>query len=281
MSLCDKIAIIGVGLIGGSIGLALRERRLANEIVGIGRRESSLKVAEQAGAVTTTTTDLAYGVKDARLIVVCTPVGTIVEHVYTAAKACPAGSIITDAGSTKAEIVAALDGKLDRGIAFIGSHPLAGSEKSGPDAADAELFVDRVVITTPTEKTTSAHLNTVDEFWAALGAQVRHMTPQEHDQCVAAVSHFPHVVASALAAVTPDNFLPFAATGWKDTTRIASGDVQLWQQILSQNPDHVLKSLDKFEEWLARFRSALAKGDSSQLTKLLEAGKQSRGTVGN
>ena len=281
MILCDKVAIVGVGLIGGSIGLALRKRQLATEIVGIGRRESSLKVAEQVGAVTCTTMSIAEGVKNAQLVIVCTPVGKIVEHVRAAATACPANTVITDAGSTKARIIEELDGRLERGVAFVGSHPLAGSEQSGPMAADADLLVDRIVVTTPTEKTNSDHIKTIDQFWQALGARVQHMTPDEHDQCVAAVSHFPHLIASALAAATPEEYLSFAATGWKGTTRIASGDVQLWQQILSQNPDHVLKSLDKFEECLAKYRSALQKGDWAQVTKLLEAGKQSRDTVGN
>ena len=141
----DTVAIIGVGLIGGSIGLALRKRGLAKNVVGVGRRASSLRRAKECGAVTSTTTSLARGVADAELVVVCTPIETIVPSVLAAAEHCPTGALITDAGSTKAEIVAALDGQLPSRAAFVGSHPLAGSEKNGPQHARDDLFDGRVV----------------------------------------------------------------------------------------------------------------------------------------
>ena len=147
-----SVAIVGVGLIGGSIGLALRQRGIADEVIGIGRRPASLRTARRIGAVTTTTVDLAKGVARAELVVVCTPVGQIVDDVRRAVKTCPAGTLFTDAGSTKETIVAALDGNLPNECRFLGSHPLAGSEKTGAIHARADLFEGRIAILTPTKK---------------------------------------------------------------------------------------------------------------------------------
>src|SRR5687768_13735455 len=153
----NTVAIIGVGLLGGSVGLALRERSLAKQVVGIGRRPASLKKARQRGAIDSTTTDLARGVKDAELVVVCTPVGQIVEQVRQAADFCPPETIVTDVGSTKESIVAALAGEFVRGVAFVGSHPLAGSEKTGAEFARSDLFEGRVTVITPTPRTKAEH----------------------------------------------------------------------------------------------------------------------------
>ncbi len=277
----DTVAVVGVGLIGGSIGLALRGRGLAKHVVGIGRRASSLKAAQQCGAVTHTTTNLPRGVADAQVVVVCTPIETIAEKVRECAEHCPTGTLITDAGSTKAQIVSALDGQLPREVAFVGSHPLAGSEQTGPQNARADLFDGRLVVVTPTRRTEKSRLAEVERFWTSLGASVTRMSATEHDQAVAAISHLPHLVASALAASTPEKQLPLAATGWLDTTRIAAGDVQLWRQILADNRGHVLKSLDKFEKVLSKFRAALETDNGRALLKLLEAGKHNRDSVGS
>jgi prephenate dehydrogenase len=275
----DTVAIVGVGLIGGSVGLALRERRLARTVVGIGRRAASLRKAKQHGAVTETTTNLPRGVAKADLVVVCTPVEKIVEQVRQAAEHCPAGALITDAGSTKATIVVALDDELRDGVAFVGSHPLAGSEKVGPEAARADLFDGRLVVITPTRRTQPKHVSQIEQFWQSLGARVVCMSPQAHDEAVAATSHLPHLLASALAAATPEDLLPLVAGGWLDTTRVAAGDVELWRQILSDNRLHVLKNLDKFEKVLSSFRTALERNDPAKIAKLLEQGKQTRDAV--
>jgi prephenate dehydrogenase len=273
------VAILGVGLIGGSIGLALRSRGLARRVMGVGRRESTLEKALGRGAITEATTDLARGVAEAELVVVCTPICNIVEHVRAAAEHAPPGAIITDAGSIKGEIVAALEGELPRGAVFVGSHPMAGSEKTGPEFADENLFQDRVTIVTPTESTPPPALAAVEEFWQSLGARTVRMTPEEHDAAVAAISHVPHLVAAALAAVTPEEWLPLAAGGWCDTTRVAAGDVELWRQILAGNRSHVLRSLAEFEKTLASFREALTRGDDAELVRLLEQGKRRRDAV--
>ncbi len=287
----DTVAVVGVGLIGGSVGLALRERGLAEHVVGIGRRAASLRKARQCGAVTRTTTSLARGVADADLVVVCTPVGNIVSQVLEVAEACPPSALITDVGSTKQHIVEALDRALNRPdprvrqevgrATFVGSHPLAGSEKTGPAFARADLFVDRAVVVTPTRRSPPAAVRRTIGLWKSLGANVVEKSPQAHDQLVAAISHLPHLVASALATATPPRDICLAAGGWRDTTRVAAADAELWKQILSDNRGHVLKSLDSFETVLATFREALESDDQDRLLLLLEAGKQHRESLGN
>lgn len=272
----DTVAIVGVGLIGGSIGLALRRRGLARQVIGIGHRAESLRVALHRGAVTRTTLDLAEGVADAEWVVVCTPVAHIAGDVRAAAEHCRPGAIITDAGSTKAQIVEQVGSPLPRGVRFVGSHPLAGGERSGPAAADAELFVDRLVVVTPTESTATVDVARVSEFWQALGARRVTMTVNEHDRLLASASHLPHLVAAVLAAATPEEALPLTATGWADSTRIASGDPELWRQILASNRASVLKSLRQFDDVLAAIRDALQAGDDERVFEILRGAQERR-----
>jgi prephenate dehydrogenase len=277
----DTVAIVGVGLVGGSIGLALRRRGLAARVVGVGRRASSLRRARERGALSAATTKLARGAADAELVVVCTPVAQIVQHVREAAEYCPRGARITDVGSTKAAIVASLaGGRLQRDVSFVGSHPLAGSEKQGPQFACEDLFQDRLVIVTPSRRSRAEDVDAIEAFWRALGARVVRMTPQAHDEALAATSHAPHLVASALAAATPRKFLPLASSGWLDTTRVAAGDAELWRQIISTNRTHVLKSVDRFARMLSSLRQALADEDQEEILQLLQAGKRHRDSVG-
>ena len=281
----DTVAIIGVGLIGGSIGLALQQRGLVRRVIGIGRHAERLKKAAKLGAITEWTTRIHTGVANAELVVVCTPVELIVEHVGQVAEACPGGAIITDVGSTKQQIVSELDRRLRgaarRDVGFVGSHPMAGSERSGVEYSQADLFEKRVTIVTPSETTCPQKRQAVEQFWRSLGSRVLRRSPADHDRAVAAVSHLPHLVASALAAATPANSRPLAGGGWLDTTRVAAGDVELWRQILWDNRCYVLSSLDKFEKVLASFHDALLRDDPSRLVELLTAGKQNRDAVGN
>jgi len=275
----DTVAIVGVGLIGGSVGLCLRRAGLAKTVVGIGRRQSSLRKARRREAVTTTTTSIARGVADADVVVVCSPVRQIADHVAEAADACPDGSLITDAGSIKGQILAAVKHRcpegLPRGVDFVGAHPLAGSDKSGVEFALDDLFVKRPCIVTPTEDLPDRSINAVLDFWRSLGARVIRMTPAEHDAAVACVSHVPHIAAAALASLAAGN-LNVVGTGWLDTTRIAAADVELWRQILTGNRAAVLKALDKYETVLSAFRDALAAEDDSRLLAMLETGKENR-----
>ena len=305
MAKYGTVAILGVGLIGGSIGLALRRRGLAEHVVGIGRRRTSLNRARKFSTVDSTTLDLARGVKNAEIIVVCTPVARIAEHVRQVAASCPAGAIITDAGSIKGEILAALKQDMatgfGRGVHFVGSHPLAGGEKTGPEFARADLFEDRVTIVTPTgsggtgvlaerggtgvspvqaAETTDPDARTI-AFWQSLGSRVVTMSAEQHDAAVAAVSHAPHAAASAIAAATPRDLLELVGGGWLDTTRIAAGDVELWRQILTGNRRYVVKALAAVEQTLGRLRRALQQKDDEQLVTLLQAGKDRRDAVGS
>ena len=273
----DTVTIVGVGLIGGSIGLALRERKLARRVIGVGRNAMKLRQAQECGAVTETTADIVVGVADADLIVVCTPIEQVAPHILKAARHCRDDVLLTDVGSTKQRIVADVEQALPgaRGT-FIGSHPLAGSEKTGVEHSQADLFVGRAVIITPTEHSPGPLVTQLEEFWKSLGGKVFRQSPREHDDVVSAISHVPHVVASALAAATPPELLPFVAGGWLDITRVAAGDVELWRQILTDNRAAVLKSLAQFSGTLDELRLALEQRNDQELTRILLAGKKTR-----
>lgn len=283
----DTVAIVGVGLIGGSIGLALRERRLAQKIIGIGRRQASLDAARAVGAIDNGVTNLANGVAQAQLIVIATPVDSIAERVIQVAAICPAASLITDVGSTKEAIVAAVDAGLAgrrSGPRFVGSHPLAGDHRTGPEHARAGLFDGRTVVVTPTELTRTAAVTEVSGLWQALGATVQSMPPARHDAALAYTSHLPHLAAVALAMGTPSDFLHLTASGWRDTTRIAGGDPKLWQAILTANRQHVLDALDMMGQTLGNIRESLEQGDYESLLSILEAAakkKRDRDALGD
>jgi prephenate dehydrogenase len=223
-------------------------------------------------------------VRDSHLVIICTPVERIATLALEASQHCQSDAIITDAGSTKLEIVRLVETGLKssaKQIAFVGSHPMAGREKNGPEFGQANLFEGRVTVVTPSKQSNDDSVEEVEQLWKLLGSKVVRMSPKDHDRSVAAISHMPHLVASALAAATPVEELLLASTGWLDTTRIASGDPELWRQILIQNRGGVLKSLDKFEKVLAAFRQALERDQQEKLLQLLEAGKQRRDSLGN
>ena len=281
MKTWDTVTIVGVGLIGASVGLALRKRGLARNVVGVGRNQSKLRRARRQGAITVATQDVEHGVSDADVVVICTPVESIGPFAERAALACPSGSLVTDTGSTKSNIVASVRPSWPREVGFVGSHPLAGSEKSGCEHGQANLFEDRVTVVTPTPKTSEKHLKKAVQFWNSLGSVVIQMSPKQHDQAIAMTSHLPHVVASVLAASTGKDHLSLAASGWLDTTRIASGNVDLWRQILRDNQPQVLKAIDKFEKTLHSFRRALQSGKRQTVTRILAKGKENRDSLGN
>ena len=290
-----KVTIVGVGLIGGSIGLALRQRGLAKQIVGVGRRQASLDRALACGAIDSATTDLAAGVAKADIVIVATPVASVVEDVCRALAAAPAKALVTDAGSTKASICAAISNaaisnneKIDNGN-FVGSHPLAGDHRSGPEHARSDLFDGKTVVVTPTEATPPETAERAKTFWKSLGANVLQMSPEQHDRALATTSHLPHLVASALAATTPTEWLPLAATGWADTTRIAAADPKLWTQIFMQNSPDVVEALDRLIEQLQTTRANLVADETSdesseipfEIEKFLHQAKRTRDALGN
>jgi prephenate dehydrogenase len=275
-----RVTIIGVGLIGGSIGLALRRRGLAESVVGFGSRQATLDVALEMGALDKTEPSLERAASGAQLVVACSPVQYIPTHLLSAAEHCREDALLTDVGSTKQEIVHALQSLPPR-VRFCGSHPLAGSEKSGPRHADERLFDGRTVVLTPTTTTDPRTLEELTLFWSQLGAKVVTREPADHDRALASTSHLPHVVASALAAATSDADLPLSATGWKDTTRIAGGDVELWRHILAENRVCLGAALKRFESILSQFREAIENDDQTTLAALLEQGKRNRDALGS
>jgi len=277
----DKITIIGVGLIGGSIGLAAKDKRLAKTIVGVFRRESTLNRALKRGAVDKGTLDLKSGVKGADLIVIATPVSSIPRIAREAIRYADRDAVITDAGSTKRSIIKEVEGVIgSRGAAlFVGSHPMAGSEHAGVEFARKDLLEGSPCIVTKTPKTDARALKIVADFWKALGAKVTIMDPAGHDRSVALISHLPHIVAFGLAGAVPARELVYAAEGFKDTTRVASSDPRLWSDIFLTNKTEVLKALKLFEDYCRRLKRSLSKGKGQELIGLLAKAKSKRDKI--
>jgi len=276
------IAIVGVGLIGGSLGLAIKARRLAARVIGVGRSAGSLAEARRRGAVTETTTDLAAAASQADLVVVATGVASIPDLLDAVDAAVRPGTLITDAGSTKSSIVAAWEKRrrVRRGR-FVGAHPIAGSHQRGPAAAAADLFTGRVTVVTPAAATPPADAEAIGGFWSAVGTTVYMMPARDHDRLLAATSHAPHVIAAAIAAATPAAARHFTAGGWRDTTRIAAGDPELWADILLDNARAVAQSLSRIAAATEKMLVALEKNDRRKLVALLKRAKEERDAVGS
>ncbi|HTU20394.1 MAG TPA: prephenate dehydrogenase/arogenate dehydrogenase family protein [Gemmataceae bacterium] len=272
----NTLVIVGVGLIGGSIALAARRRGVAARVVGVDRQPDALERALRDGLLDGAYSHLAAAAGLADLLVFCTPVDNIAAQVIESAASCRPGTLLTDAGSTKAAIVREVRGRLPAGVEFVGSHPLAGSEKHGPAHASAHLLEGRLVVVTPEPDTTDNTLSQIRDFWTALGARVQVMDADEHDRALALTSHLPHLLSSALAGILPPELYDLTATGFRDTTRLAAGQPALWSAIFRANQTHLLASLDRLDEQLRRFRDALLQGDQAALEALLQQGKQVR-----
>jgi prephenate dehydrogenase len=242
----------------------------------VDRDETHRRRALELGLVDEVSPELAGVAERADVVVACTPVDCIAAGLIEAARCCPTDTLLTDVGSTKVGIVRAVEEALSAEHLFVGSHPLAGSEKRGPEHADGWLFEGRLVIVTPTPRTNPLAVERATAFWGALGARVRRMPPEEHDRGVALSSHLPHLVASALAGVLPPALAELAASGFRDTTRLASGDPGLWTAICSHNREFLLEALGRFAGRLEDFRQALEAGDGRRLFELFQQGKQAR-----
>lgn len=276
----NSVAIVGVGLLGGSIGLGLLRRQLTTRVIGIGRNETSLRRARDLGAITEFATEWDHERELPDLVIVCTPVGTVARIVLEFARRANDRVVITDVGSTKVEILQSIAAGWPGGPAqFIGSHPLAGSDKTGPEHADANLLQGRTVVVTPETATPAHATDEVTSLWTELGARVHVMTADEHDRALAWVSHLPHVVAAALAAVTPIEHLPLAASGWRDTTRIAGGDTSLWSQIVASNRENLQFTLEAIQQRLQELNQALLHNDPTIWERLLNEGRERRDSV--
>jgi prephenate dehydrogenase len=279
-----KITIIGVGLLGGSIGLAVKRRKLAapGGVAGFVRRTVSLKDCERAGAVDFATTDLLAAVWDADLVILCTPLAQMQRRVREMLPALKRGAVVTDVGSVKAGVVRDLEPLVAKaGACFVGSHPMAGAERTGVGAASAGLFVNAVCVVTPTKRSNPAAVRKVEGFWKALGARTVRLPPEGHDLLVSRSSHLPHVLAATLAGYVlkpghPKTQAALCANGFRDTTRIASGSPEMWRDIALANRKNISRSVDTFVGELKKFQSALKSGDAKAVEKYFATAKQRR-----
>lgn len=273
----NRVAIVGVGLIGGSLGLALRERRLAREIVGVGRNPETLAKAEGLGAITEGTTDFAAGVAEADLIVLATPIGQILADMARLPALLKPDTIVTDVGSVKGEIALS---EAARGLGghFVPGHPMAGSERSGVEAARANLFLDATWALTPTSETDPAALHSVRELAMAVGARVITLTPEAHDRAVAVTSHLPHVLAYALASVAGDvaatdpQTWSLAAGSFRSGTRVARSSPAFWREITFSNRAALIDAVRASRAELDAALAALEAGDEPALEALFRRG---------
>jgi prephenate dehydrogenase len=274
----ERVCIIGVGLLGGSIGLALKRKRLANQVVGVGRTVAKLDTAMHRGAIDLATDDILAGANGADLVIACTPVQSIVDSLCVAARVALPNAILTDVGSTKQSIARAAQGRLSPNQ-FVGSHPIAGGHHSGVEHAVGTLLDGALVVITPAEETSLELVERMILFWESMGSRTCCLSPKEHDEALAVASHLPHMVASALAATTPNEILQFVGKGWMDSTRIAASNTQLWRQILEENHAPALQAMKNFATICDSWVDALENADFDQIEQLLKAGKASREAV--
>ncbi|MDD5284961.1 MAG: prephenate dehydrogenase/arogenate dehydrogenase family protein [Desulfuromonadaceae bacterium] len=274
-----RLVVIGVGLIGGSFALALREAAAVGSVVGIDSDPANLEQALSLGIIDQSASDSRSAVSDADVVFVAVPACSISSVVREIATALAPGCIVTDAGSVKASIVRECEALIPSGCSFIGGHPIAGTEHSGAAAAFAELFKGRRCVLTPDAQSNAAALQTVSSLWRAAGAEVCCMEAEHHDRIFAEISHLPHAVAYALvhavgtADVEGENVLSYSAGGFKDFTRIASSDPVMWRDIALMNRDALLSSIDGFSVSLAELRNRIDRRDQAGLTEFFTRAK--------
>ncbi len=274
--LFHKVTIVGVGLMGGSLGMAIKKHNIVKEVVGISQKDSSLGHALKNNVIDHAATDLKSAVQNADLVILATPVKTIINLLSTIGPHLRRHCIVTDVGSTKASIVEAAQKFLPPHVLFVGSHPLAGSEKRGSAYATADLFEGAMCIMTPIEHTNRLAKEKVKHFWMNIGCTVKMLPPEEHDKIVAYISHLPHLVAYGLMGAIPQEYLEYAAQGFKDTTRVASSSPQMWNDICMVNKKNIVKSLDELVKNLAAYRKAIIGKDESGLMDHFEKAKVKR-----
>ncbi|MFA4910783.1 MAG: prephenate dehydrogenase/arogenate dehydrogenase family protein [Desulfobacteria bacterium] len=285
--LFDKVAIIGLGLIGGSLAKAAKGENLFKKVVGIGRNEKNLKKGIDLGAIDSYTTHLAEGVSDVDLVVVATPPGVIVEIIKKVVRYIPNGCIITDVGSIKEEIVKGVERFIpdNDNIYFVGGHPIAGTENSGIEAADPSLFAGHKCVLTPTSRTNRNALERIKTMWEKVGCKVISMDMAKHDNIFAIVSHLPHVVAFSLINAiinikdNKEDILSYSAGGLKDFTRIAASHPTMWKDIFLMNKENVLNSITHFQSSLEEIKRAIAEEDSEKLVSEFQKSREVRRAI--
>lgn len=272
----SHITIIGVGLLGGSIGQAARRRWPNIHIAGVGRRESSLQDAMDVGAIDSMHLAARECVDKSDLVILATPVGAFETILRDIQPHLRSDALVTDVGSTKQEVVCVAERVLGAGGAFVGSHPMAGTEKKGPRFSDPDLLPGAMCILTPTAATPKARVARIERFWADLGMTTCRMTPAEHDRAVARVSHLPHIAAAMLMLIPEDADLNIAATGLRDTTRLAGGDPEMWRDITTSNREQITAALDALDNLSREFRAMLDDGDARTIESFFVRAKQRR-----
>ena len=272
-----SVSIVGVGLLGGSIGLAIRAAGVQAERVGLGRRRSSINRALRVGAVDVGTLSPKRGLGGADLAIVATPIGRFEAVFRQLADHLPDGAVVTDVGSTKQYVLDLARRLLPTRIRFVGSHPMAGSENAGVDFARADLFQRAQCLIVPPSGCDPEAVLLVEDFWHRIGMRTTRMTAQQHDQWVAQVSHLPHVLASALVELAAaGGSLDIAATGFQDTTRVASGHPEMWLDILMTNRRGVCRAIDDLVDRLHAIRGWLRTGRSDAVAGFLDRAKRAR-----
>jgi prephenate dehydrogenase len=278
----QKVTLVGVGLLGGSLGLALKQRRLAARVEGYVRRQASIAECEQLSVVDKATSDLAAAVKDAELIVLCTPLAQMRGLVEQMLPSVRSGTVITDVGSVKGSVIKDLEFPISQAEScFVGSHPMAGSEKVGVAASKADLFENAICVITPTQRTKKDALRKVEGLWKAVGSRVMQLSPDMHDDLVSRSSHLPHVVAAelsnyVLSPVHPKEQAMLCANGFKDTTRIAAGSAEMWRDISLANRKNLSRVLGVFIEDLQEFQHALEHEDLKVIEDFFLKAKERR-----
>lgn len=272
-----QVTIVGTGLLGGSCGLALRAAGFQGRIVGVGRNLDTVERARKRGCLDVASTELGMATRDSQLVVVATPLSSFPTILKELARNIHKAAVVTDVGSTKQEVCATARRLLPVPSRFIGSHPMAGSEQHGPDAADADLFKNKPCIITPEPDADPAALRLVEGLWTALEMRLIRMSPAQHDRRVAGISHLPHAISVLLVELAVSTGgLDLASTGFRDTTRLASGDPAIWQDVFTTNREALTETIDAFAARLAKFRELLASRDHQGLLKWLQDNKDAR-----
>ena len=289
MNNINTVAIIGVGLIGGSLAIALKERCGVKRIVGIGRSSASLeqmdRIVDSRGnrVIDEASIDAKHGVRDADMVILALPVASIIEMGGVIADHLKFGCIVTDVGSTKAEIVRTLTPLIQPKGAFVGAHPLAGSHNRGPEFADGELFNGAVCVVTPLlEETDRDACEIIRDMWSGVGARVMEMLPQVHDRLVAATSHLPHIIASVLVDAAKgegEKIIPLIASGFLDTTRVAQGDARMWRDICLTNQDGIIAMMERFRCILNEWEQVIRDSRGDRLEEMFVAAQEWRGRI--
>ena len=278
----EKITIVGVGLLGGSLGLAIKRRRLAARVEGYVRRAVTIEECRKLKALDRATLDLTEAVTGADLVILCTPLAQMRQLMEQMLPSLRRGAVVTDVGSVKGSVVKELESLVAKaGGHFVGSHPMAGAEKTGVSAAREDLFEGAMCVVTPTARTNKTALRKVEQFWRNVGGRLLRLAPETHDALVSRSSHLPHFVAATLAhgvldPAEPKSQAALCATGFRDTTRIASGSPEMWRDISLANRAQLGTALDEFIGELQGVRAMLREGDAAKLQAFFETAKARR-----